>query len=266
MDATLSPADPRTLRTLVEASDSVELKLVVPERAGRRVLTELGVDLFDAQLRHVFFLDTPALALSAAGIIVRVRRTKHAKDDSVVKLRPAQPAQLASDLLHRNGIKVEIDVTATRHVCSASFRARLGDGTVARVLAATAPVGSMFTPAQQQFFSEHAPAGITLEDLCIFGPIVTLKHTHSPGVLGRPLTVELWTHPVAPALLELSTRTPPAETTQTISRWRAFLIRHQITPGDNNWTKTQTALTALTDSPHLCARHPTAPAPQNQHI
>jgi hypothetical protein len=225
------------------------------EKAGRRALTRLGIDLLDAQPLEVFYLDTHDLTLDAAGIIVRVRRSQYAKDDSVVKLRPAVPSELDEEAFRCKGFKVEVDVTPASFVCSASLKARLADGTVTDAVAGRTPVSSMFTPQQREFFAEHAPRGVTLDDLCVFGPVAVLKRTHTTVGLGHPLTVELWTFPSAPGLLELSTRIPADEASQAMAQWREFLTTHHVPISDYRWTKTQTALAILSRQPHSSAQH-----------
>lgn len=245
-----STADTGLPRELVNVSDSVELKLAMYENEGRRALARLGIDLLDAQPLEVFYLDTHDLALDAAGIIVRVRRSQYAKDDSVIKLRPAVPSELDEEESHRKGFKVEVDVTPTSFVCSASLKARLADGTVTDAVAGRTRVSSMFTPRQREFFAEHAPGGVTLDDLCVFGPVAVLKHTYTTAGLGHPLTVELWTFPDAPGLLELSTRIPADEAPQATAQWREFLTTHHVPLSDYGWTKTETALAILSRQSH----------------
>ena len=48
---------------LLKGSDSVELKLTVPEYDQRSAVVALGMDPLEAQIRQVFFFDTPDLAL-----------------------------------------------------------------------------------------------------------------------------------------------------------------------------------------------------------
>jgi hypothetical protein len=242
------------LLQLVGASDSVELKLAMSEREGRRALARLGIDLRRAQPLEVFYLDTDDLALDAAGVIVRVRRSQHAKDDSVVKLRPAVPGEL-DEACRCKGFKVEVDVTPASFACSASLKSRLADGTVTDAVAGRTPVGSMFTRQQREFFAGHAPGGVTLDDLCVFGPVAVLKHTHTAAGLGHPLTVESWTFPAAPGLLELSTRIPADEAPEAMAQWREFLTMHHVPISDYRWTKTETALAILCGQRHRCARH-----------
>ena len=49
------------------------------------------MDPLEAQIRQVFFFDTPDLALDKQGVVVRARRIQGKGDDSAVKLRPVVP-------------------------------------------------------------------------------------------------------------------------------------------------------------------------------
>ena len=111
---------------LSAGSDSVELKLTVPEADHRSAVAALGLDPLDAQIRLVSFFDTPDLALNRAGLIVRARRVQGREDDSVIKLRPVVPEQLPDELRHAPGMVVELDAMPGGYVCSASLKARLG--------------------------------------------------------------------------------------------------------------------------------------------
>jgi hypothetical protein len=48
---------------LLKDADSVELKLTVPELDQRSAVVTLGMDPLEAQIRQIFFFDTPDLAL-----------------------------------------------------------------------------------------------------------------------------------------------------------------------------------------------------------
>ena len=54
---------------LIEDADSVELKLTVPESSQRSIVRALDLDPLDAQIRQVFFFDTPDLALNNVGVV-----------------------------------------------------------------------------------------------------------------------------------------------------------------------------------------------------
>ena len=82
--------------SVMKDADSVELKLTVPESIQRSTVEALGMDPLGAQVRLVYFFDTPDLALESAGVVVRARRVPGKGDDSVVKLRPVVPAGAAA--------------------------------------------------------------------------------------------------------------------------------------------------------------------------
>src|SRR6188472_2221193 len=82
------------VRELVRGADSIELKLTLPDTSYRSAAVALGVDPLEAQIRQVFFFDTPDLDLNRAGVVTRARRTQGRSDDTVVKLRPVVPHEL----------------------------------------------------------------------------------------------------------------------------------------------------------------------------
>jgi hypothetical protein len=90
-EKTLVTVEQLELMRLLEGADSVELKLTVPASSGRNAVHALGIDPLEAQIRQVFFFDTPSLELNQAGVVVRARRVQERGDDSVVKLRPVVP-------------------------------------------------------------------------------------------------------------------------------------------------------------------------------
>jgi hypothetical protein len=72
---------------LIEDADSVELKLTVPHSDHGTVAGALGLDPLDAEIRQVYFFDTPDLSLSKGGLVVRARRVQGKGDVSVVGSR-----------------------------------------------------------------------------------------------------------------------------------------------------------------------------------
>ena len=105
--ATKAPAAPliseqlEELLRLIKGADSVELKLTVPESAHSSTARALGMDPLEAEIRQVYFFDTPDLALNERGVVVRGRRVQRKGDDTVVKLRPVVPTELPQNLESR---------------------------------------------------------------------------------------------------------------------------------------------------------------------
>jgi hypothetical protein len=56
----LTDAQLQEVLTLTTRADSVELKLTVPDSERRSTVTALGMDPLDAQIRQVYFFDTPS--------------------------------------------------------------------------------------------------------------------------------------------------------------------------------------------------------------
>ena len=226
--------------SLMKDSDSVELKLTIPESAQRSTVLALGMDPLGAQVRLIYFFDTPDLALEKAGVVVRARRTVRG-DDSVVKLRPVVPSELPDNVRASEFCKVEVDASPTGHVCSASLKG-VPKSPVDEVVAGSAPIKKLFSKEQRAFFAEYAPDGIALEDLTILGPIFILKLKGTPPGFARKMVVEVWLFPDGSRVLELSTKCAPAEGFQVAAEARAFLAERGIKTTGAQTTKTRKAL------------------------
>jgi hypothetical protein len=226
---------------LARESDSVELKLTVPERSYRSAAAALGVDPLDAQIRQVFFFDTPDLRLDAAGVVVRARRVRD-RDDSVVKLRPVVPSELSAELRQSPNLVVEVDAMPGGYVCSAALKQRLASPDVASVVTGKKPLRKILTKEQRAFFLEHAPEGVTLDDLSVLGPILVLKLRLRPEGTVQKFVAEMWTYPDGTRVVELSTKCPPSEALNVAVDTRAFLEGKGIPLSGEQRTKTRTAL------------------------
>jgi hypothetical protein len=226
---------------LLKDSDSVELKLTVPELDQRSAVVKLGMDPLDAQIRQVFFFDTPELELDRLGVVVRGRRIQGKGEDSVVKLRPVVPSELPAELRAATGFRVEVDALPGGFVCSGTLKRTLDAGEVRKTVAGERPVRKLFSKQQRAYFAEHAP-GIELDDLSILGPIFVLKLRFTPAELGRRLVAEMWIYPDGSRVLELSTRAATNEAFQVAAEARAYLAGQGIDLSGEQQTKTKKAL------------------------
>jgi hypothetical protein len=240
---TLSDEDLVQLMRLIKDSDSVELKLTVPESDHRSTVASLGMDPLDAQIRQIFFFDTPELTLNKHGVVARARRIQRKGDDSVVKLRPVVPAELPSELRKSASFGVEVDALPGGFVCSGSLKGSLGTGGDVRSAATgKQPVRKLFSKEQRKFFAAYAPEGLGLDDLSILGPIFVLKLKFSPQELDRGLVAEMWLYPDGSRVLELSTKCAPSEAFQVAAEARAFLTSRGLDLSGEQQTKTRKAL------------------------
>jgi hypothetical protein len=234
------------LLSLVGQADSVELKLTVPESDQRSAVGALGMDPIDAQIRQVFFFDTPDLALDRAGVVVRARRVQRKGDDSVVKLRPVVPAELPAKLRRSPAFGVEVDAMPGGFVCSGTLKQVLATGHVKDALAGGRPVRKLFSKEQRAFFTAHAPAGVELDELSVLGPIFVLKLKYMPEGFDRKLVAEMWLYPDDSRILELSTKCAPMDAFLAAAEARAFLSQRGIDLAGEQQTKTRRALEFFT--------------------
>jgi hypothetical protein len=242
MPKTLEIEDLVELRRLVSSSDSIELKLTVPQESQRATNRALGLDPMDAQIRQVFFFDTPGLDLNAAGVVARARRIQGRAHDSVVKLRPVVPDTMPAELRRDPGFTIEVDALPGGYVCSASMKAELPTDAIQDAVSGGRPLRKLFNKAQRKFYDAHAPAGISLDDLAVLGPIFVLKAKVTPPDLGRKLVAEMWLYPNGDRVVELSTKCLPGEGFDVAIQTRDFLASKGLDLRGEQQTKTKTAL------------------------
>jgi hypothetical protein len=252
----LSDADLQQLMSLVKGSDSVELKLTVPEDYHRSTITALGLDPLEAQIRQVFFFDTPDLALNQQGVVVRARRVQGRGDDTVVKLRPVVPDELPGKFREAPGMVVEVDAMPGGWVCSASFKGSLGTTDVTRVATGDRSIRKLFSKEQRAFYEAHVTEPIALENLSILGPIFVLKLTLRPEGYNRKMVAEAWLYPDGSRILELSTKCPPADMLNVAVQSRLFLSERGLDLSGEQHTKTRTALDFFSRQLRASAKRP----------
>src|SRR3954452_21346172 len=168
---------------LIKGSDSVELKVSLPEQDQRSAIMALGLDPLESQIRQVFFFDTPALDLDKAGVVVRARRIQGRGGDSVVKLRPVVPEAMPKALRRSASFRVEVDALPGGFVCSGTLKGACRPDDVQRVGRGERAIRKLFSKEQREFYAEHAPDDIRLDDLQLLGPIFVLKLRFFPREL-----------------------------------------------------------------------------------
>jgi hypothetical protein len=238
----LTDEDLGELIELTKGADTVELKLTVPMSERSPGAAALGVDPLEAQIRQVFFFDTPDLSLNKGGVVVRARRVQQKGDDTVVKLRPVVPNELPAELRTSPNFGVEVDAMPGGYVCSGSMKRALVKTDVRDVVAGKRPLRKLFSKEQRALYAAHAPEGLELDDLSILGPIFVLKLKFAPEGLDRKLVAELWLYPDNTMILELSTKCEPSEAFQVAAETRAFLTQRGIDLTGEQQTKTKKAL------------------------
>lgn len=227
---------------LLPGSDSVELEATVPGADRRRVVQRLGMDPLEAELRQVAFFDTPDLTLNRHGVVVRARRIQGEAGDTVIKLRPINPADLSEDLRGDRAFGVEVDAMPGGYVCSASMKGAAKDKMLRGVFRGAAPARRLFAKPQRALFDAYAPEGVGWDDLKVLGPLTLLRLKFAPKGFARRMVAELWMYPDGSQILELSAKCLPAEAFTAAAEAKAFLASRGVDLGAPQQTKTSTAL------------------------
>jgi len=230
------------LLELTKDSDSVELKVSVQDDEHTTTSRVLELDPIEAEIRQVYFFDTPDLALNAAGIAVRARRIQGGEADTVIKRRPVVPSEIPKDFRLSDSMKVEVDLLPGSFIASASMKGKTDPSDVKKAVAGELEIKELFSQEQKDFFKFYVPDGVDLNHLLALGPILTLKLKQPVEELGRKLVAEAWFYPNNTRILELSTKCLPDETFQVVVETRNFMISKGITLEGEQKTKTKTAL------------------------
>ncbi len=220
---------------------SVELKMNVPADQRMR-LSGLRLDAMEGILREVYFFDTPDLTLFRNGVVVRARRTQAADDDTVVKLRPAVPDQLPRKVRESKNLKIEMDVTRSSYIVSASLKGVREPGLVRKTVSDKRPLDRLFTKEQRAFFADHAPEGAGWGDLVPLGPVLVVKLKFTPKGMPSKAVIEQWHYPGEVPLVEMSTKATPQSLIEVAASWRRFIREQGLTASGPQDPKTRKAL------------------------
>lgn len=238
----LEPGELLRTMEMVQQSDSIELKLTLPASSYRTAAKSLAIDPLDAQIRQVFFFDTPDLALDRLGVVVRARRIQKRDSDSTVKLRPVIPSEVPERFRVSRQFVVEVDAMPGGYVCSGSMKHTLPPTAVLPSVTGDRPLHKLFSKEQRSFLSACAPDGPSIDELSILGPIFVLKEKLNPEGFSRRLVVEMWLYPDGSRVVELSTKCLPGEGLELATEARRFLESKGIGLSGEQQTKTRTAL------------------------
>ena len=241
-DTRLSTEQIAEVLRLLRGSDSVELKLSVPDTNRRSAIASLGIDALDAQIRQVAFFDTPDLTLNRNGVVVRARRVQRKPGDAIVKIRPLVPDEVPPAVRKSAAFGVEVDAMPGGFVCSGTMKAEVDDAPVKEAMAGRQPLRKLLGKEQRALFSAYAPdgrrAGRTRRprpDQRPQGQVHArgLRPPHRCRALALPRRVS---HPGA--VHEVW----PAEAFDVAAETRVFLGDHGIDLLAEQQTKTKTAL------------------------
>jgi hypothetical protein len=231
----------------VAGAEAIEIKATVPDRQVGQALARFGLNKRNDEERIIYFYDTPALALLAAGIIARARRVIGGGHDSTVKFRPIDPAAIGSRWRKYRDFKIEVDASERALVKSASFSMPVEKGLIRRVAAGGKPIAAVFTAEQEEFLSTVARRRIDFAELVVLGPLTAQRWRFEDPACPWPITAELWRREDGEQLMEVSIKVPIVQAAVAIGGFMAYLAEVGAERDDSEQTKTRWAMAYYAD-------------------
>lgn len=226
--------------------DRVEIKVLIRPDQELKAARALQVNEGTAEVRVIYFYDTPNLALFEAGVVLRARLLKGDDDDSTVKFRPVDAGAIAAKWQQLPGFKLEADCSGDDVVCAASLTARQVRDEIDAVADRKRSIVKLFSKEQERFLNEFYDGRVDFGELQIFGPIRALRWQLRHRDFAHTLCVEEWRLPDGDDLVEVAIRAPAASARQARREFEDHLNALGLDPHGNQVTKTRTALKFFT--------------------
>ena len=224
------------------AMDAVEIKVTIRSDQELRAERAMRVNEDTADIRLVYFYDTPDLELLKAGIVLRARLVKGDVEESTVKFRPVDAATISKDWRGLEGFKLEADCVGNRMICSASLTEMQHRDEIDEVANGKRAIEKLFSKQQERFLSEFHKGPVDFGKLRVMGPIRVLRWKLEHKAFPHELTVEEWRLPNGDDLVEVSIKVPPGQAAQAREAFDKHLLELGLDPQGAQHTKTFTAL------------------------
>jgi len=222
--------------------DAVEIKVTIRPDQELRAERALRVNEDTADVRMIYFYDTPDLDLFEAGIALRARLIKGDDDNSTVKFRSTSQGIIAPEWYRHEGFKLEADMVGDRVVYSASLTCLQQRDEIDEVADGQRSIDKLYSQDQERFLRAFYAGSVGFDQLCVMGPIRVLRWKLEHKGFPHELTVEEWRLPDGDDLVEVSIKVPPEEAHQAQQAFDNHLRALNLDPQGAQETKTRTAL------------------------
>jgi hypothetical protein len=233
---------PSQQSTAFAGMDAIEIKVTIRPDQELRAERAAHVDEDTAEVRVVYYYDTPELELFDGGLALRARLVKGDDDDSTVKFRPVDSADLSDEWRTLEGFKLEGDWVGDRAICSASLTCPQQRDEIDEVANLDRPIEKLFSRDQERFLRAFYKAPFDFGLLRVMGPIRVLRWKVQHKAFPHEMTVEEWRLPDGDDLVEVSIKVAPDEAPMARKVFDAHLEELSLDPKGAQQTKTRTAL------------------------
>jgi hypothetical protein len=243
MGTATTPNTPKGENTRTFAGmDAVEIKVTIRPDQELRAVRAIQVNEDTADVRLVYFYDTPDLDLFEAGVALRARLIKGDADNSTVKFRSKEIAALSPEWKQLKGFKLEADWVGDRAVFSASLTYPQKRDEIDEVATGKRTIDKLFSKDQERFLREVYESPVDFAELHVMGPIRVLRWKLKQAGFAHEITVEEWRLPNGEDLVEVSIKAPPGKAAQARKEFDKHLTDLGLDPQGAQETKTRTAL------------------------
>lgn len=226
----------------MSGAEAIEIKATIPHHQVEAALVRYGLTARNDEERYIYFFDTPALDLLAAGIIMRARRIVGDAHDSTVKFRPVDPATVGDEWRKYRDFKIEADASEKGMVKSASFSMRAEKGLIKRVAVGKRQIRDLLTHEQRAFIEKTAGRTIDFDRLVVLGPLRAQRWRFEDPGCPWAITAELWIREDGQRMLEASIKAPAVQAAAAVAGFMAFMAEVGAERDKEQQTKTRWAL------------------------
>jgi len=189
------------------------------------------------------FFDTEALQLFKAGVILRIRLHRDAKDSLTLKLRDFDSSLIRPELLSQSRFRLKINRTGAHQTQIAKVETRTSNGRLKQVVQGKKKIQQALNPVQKQLFRQYMGSVEILDQLKLFSVVEARIWKWYDKTFPYRLTLEQWFLPSQKPLLELSIKVTPAQAEIAQKQLHKWLERQGIVYDLSKSSKTAICLT-----------------------
>jgi hypothetical protein len=230
------------------AIDRAEVKVNIRAHDIPRAMRALELDPEDAKRREITFYDTDRRVLFERGLVLRARK-KGDKEESTVKVRPVDVADIYPRAAQLDGFKAELEVGASpaKRVPSAQLDVDVPAGTIDAVAHDEQRIKDLFTKDQRNLAADLT-GKVRWRRLESYGPIpAKVWKIEDPALGGHEASVELWMLPRGRRMLEISIKCGLGEIDAARAAMLGYLAGRGLQASQSTRSKTERALEAFDD-------------------
>ncbi len=193
--------------------------------------------------RYSCFFDTKALHLFNAGVILRIRLHRNAKDSLTLKLRDFDSSLIRPELLSRSRFRLKINRTGAHQTQIAKVETRTSNPRLKQVVKGKKKIQQALNPVQKQLFRQYLGSVELLNQLRLFSMVEARVWKWHDNTFPYRLTLEQWFLPSQKPLLELSIKVALSQTEIAQKQLYQWLENQGIVYDLSKYSKTAICLT-----------------------